>query len=53
MTTTRAPLVSDSLTFSAISRQQTTSKNDTASFRSLVWRSFQTRLTARPKEAVA
>ena len=53
VTSTRAPLVSDSLAFSAISRQQTTSKNDTASFFSLVWRSFQTRLTASPKVAVA
>jgi hypothetical protein len=53
VTSTRAPLDNDSLAFSAISRQQTMSKNDTASFFSLVWRSFHTRLTARPKLAVA
>ena len=50
---TREPFASDSLAFSAISRQHTMSKNDTASLRSFVCRSFQTRLTASPKLAVA
>src|SRR5205814_3605090 len=47
------PLPREALAFSAISRQQTTSKNDTASCHSPDWRSCQRRLTARPKLAVA
>ena len=49
---TRAPRVRVSLTFSAISRQHTTSKKDVASSHSWVWRFCQRRLTASPKEAV-
>ena len=41
-----------SLTFSAISRQHTTSKKEVASSHSWVWRFCQRRLTANPKEAV-
>src|ERR1700691_2647344 len=49
---TRAPLWVLSLTFSASSRQQTTSKNDVASSHSCVWRFCQRRLTASPKVVV-
>ena len=49
MTTTREPFASDSLTFSAISRQHTTSKKLVASCHSLVLRSIQRRFTATPK----
>src|SRR5437764_7722380 len=50
---TREPRVNDSLAFSAISRQQTTSKNDVASSHSWVWRFCHRRLTASPNVAVA
>ncbi len=50
---TREPLVRLSATFSAISRQHTTSKKEVASSHSWVWRFCQRRLTARPKLAVA
>ena len=49
---TRAPRVRVSLTFSAISRQHTTSKKEVASSHSWVWRFCHRRLTASPKEAV-
>ena len=42
-----------SLTFSAISRQHTTSKNEVASSHSWVWRFCQRRLTASPKVTLA
>jgi hypothetical protein len=51
--TTRMPLVRLSATFSARSRQHTTSKNDVASCHSLVTLSCQRRLTATPSWAVA
>ena len=50
---TREPRVRLSEAFSAISRQQTTSKNEVASSHSWVWRFCQRRLTARPKVVVA
>ena len=50
---TRAPRVMVSLTFSAISRQHTTSKKDVASSHSWVWRFCQRRLTANPKVTLA
>ena len=53
MTTTREPLPSDSVTFSAISRQQTTLKKLVCSSHSLLWRFCQRRLTAMPNDALA
>ena len=52
-TMTLAPRVMVSLTFSAISRQHTTSKNEVASSHSWVWRFCQRRLTASPKVTLA
>ncbi len=53
MTITREPRDRLSATFSAISRQHTTSKNEVASSHSWVWRFCHRRLTANPKLAVA
>ena len=53
VTIIRIPLESESATFSARSRQHTTSKNDVASCHSWVVRSCQRRLTAMPSWAVA
>src|SRR5271166_1475252 len=53
VTTTRMPLARLRAAFSARSRQQTTSKNETASSHSLVSRSCQRRLTATPSRVVA
>ena len=53
VTTTRVPLVMDSPTFSAISRQATTSKKEVDSSHVLVWRFCQRRFTARPNLAMA
>src|SRR5205823_6037170 len=53
VTMMRAPLVRDSLAFSAISRQHTMLKNEVASSHSFVWRFCQRRFTARPNVAVA
>ena len=50
---TRVPLASDSPTFSASWAQQVTSKKETCSSHSWVWRFCQRRLTARPKVATA
>ena len=50
---TRSPRRSDSLTCSARSRQQTTSKNDVVSSHSWLWRFCQRRLTATPNLAEA
>src|ERR1019366_6737162 len=53
VTMTREPRLRLSAAFSAISRQQTTSKNEVASSHSCVWRFCHRRLTANPKLAVA
>ena len=53
MTTTREPFPSDSATFSAISRQQTTLKNEVCSSHSWVLRFCHRRLTATPNDAFA
>ena len=50
---TRVPRLSDSLTFSASSRQQITSKKLVASCHSPLLRSCQRRLTATPSRALA
>src|SRR6202044_4292196 len=53
VTITRAPRLRLSAAFSAISRQQTTSKNEVASSHSWVWRFCHRRLTANPKVTLA
>src|SRR5207248_1381691 len=53
VTRIRAPFWIDSPTFSPMSPQQTTLKNDVASSHSWVWRFCHRRLTARPKLAFA
>src|SRR5437773_6235042 len=53
VTRMRAPFWIDSPTFSPMSPQQTTLKNEVASSHSWVWRFCQRRLTARPKLAFA
>ena len=49
----RLPLTSESLTFWPSWAQQVTSKNDTCSSHSWLWRFCQRRLTASPKVAMA
>ena len=49
----RLPLAIESLTFSAMSPQQTTLKKLVRSSHSFVWRFCQRRLTAMPRRALA